>query len=131
MLRRRGGWRKRRQGNPDGCAPAWGALDQDAAVMPAHDPLDEAEPEAGSVGLLGPGRVASIKALKNVRESLGCDTDAIVPDFDDDFTRVSGHLDVDVPTGSCVLDRVVEQVEDGPLQPARIARYGESGPGVH
>ena len=68
----------------EGAAFARGALDRHPSAVRNHDPLDQAQPEAGTLHLRGDDIGRPIEGLEDARLIGGFDPDAAVGDGDID-----------------------------------------------
>ena len=105
------------------CRPvARPAVDRDGRAVPVGDPLHEAQAEARAFGSGGPRRVTPEEPLEHVRHGAGRDADAGVVHLQHRVDALTLDPDADPAARRRELDGVVQQVQQQPLQPARVAQ---------
>ena len=83
--------------------------------MTEHLQSPSDDKEANSKSLSAP-RVEALKRVKDPRQLLRRDTNAIVVDFDPHFGAAAPATDKDAPTGFRVFDRIGQQIADDALE---------------
>src|SRR5262245_12158134 len=96
------------------------ALDLDTAVVAIDDPFGQAEPEPDAFNPCRSGRIGTKEAFETLRHQLGLDADAGIAHGETRVLLVARYPYGDDPRSWGELDGVIDQVEDQPLQPARI-----------
>lgn len=89
--------------------------------MPLHDALDDGEPHARALEVLGP--VQPLEHAEQLAGILRIETDAVVADEEDAFSRLVAGADLDlglVPLAG-IFEGVVDQVGEGLLEQGRVA----------
>ena len=93
----------------------WLRVGGDGGVVRGGDSLDDGEPEAVPVGVLGSGAAESLEGLEQPLYLIDRDHRAAVGDGHEGVLVADPGGDLDMPAGGVVVDRVVDQVRDQPL----------------
>src|SRR5688500_9193159 len=98
-----------RQAHRDRGAFPFAAGDVEPAAVAFDDVLDDGEAEAGTAGRAATARIDPIEAPRQMRDVLGVDAFAAIPDREHDEARVTAYdREIDLGIGRAVLERVVD-----------------------
>ena len=112
-----------RQTNAKTTAAANGALRLHFRAMCGADGLDDGKSQPRTFGIGGPGLVHTIKTLKDVRQCIGRDANAVVFHLQHGVAVDGEHAQLDRPLFRCIFDGVVEQVHNHLFEPHMVAFY--------
>src|SRR5205085_9939825 len=114
-----------RQGHPHGRPSPQCAVDAERTPVSEHDVLDDRQPEARASELPRASAVDAVEALRQSRDVLLGDADAVVTNGDLDRRRARAvdrpSDDADAASLSTVLDRVVDEVDQHLLETIAVA----------
>ena len=91
--------------------------------MPVNDPLRQAEAKTDAFDAARPGRVGSKEAFKDVELDVRIDADARIANGKSRDGTHARHVHDDASAVRCEFDRVVEEIQDEPLEPFRVALH--------
>src|SRR5205807_7729194 len=102
-------------------AAADAALDLDPAAVRLGEMLDDGEAQAAAALVAGAALVHPVEALEDASQRLRRDADAGVADLDQRVAALPRQAQQHLAARPVVLDGVVEQVEEQPLDAVGVA----------
>ena len=112
-----------RQGDGDGRAFVFFAVQGNGTVMLFDDVLDDGQAQARPLDLAGTAGIGPVKAFKDALLFIFRDADARVADDEEGLVVVVADIDVDMAARPVVLDGIIEKVHDHFPKQAAVRPY--------